>query len=68
MHDIESLKEMVGNTSLVAGSEAYKMARMVYKKAEFNKSMGLPGSDTYYDELSKLFKTQGNRSKNKPAE
>ena len=68
MHDIESLKEMVSDTSLVAGSEAYKMARMIYKKAEFNKSMGRPGSDTYYDELGKLYKAQGNRTKRKHAE
>ncbi len=50
------LLEMVADTKLMAGSEAYDIARFIYLKAKMNVKLNIPGSQAVVDELGKLLK------------
>lgn len=55
--EIGQMHEMVRDTKQAAGSEAFEVARFIYKKAKMSLEMGVPGTKTIVDDLGKLFKT-----------
>ncbi len=55
-NEIRQLLEMVVDTKMLAGSEAYEVGRFIYMKSKMNVAMGIPGSQAIVDDLSKLFK------------
>jgi len=58
-NELRQLLEMVIDTKILAGSEAYDVGRFVYMKAKMNVAMDIPGSQAIVDELSKLYKQNG---------
>ena len=64
-NELRQMLEMVVDTKMLAGSEAYDVGRFVYMKAKMNVEMKIPGSQAIVDELSKLFKQNGTPKKNK---
>ena len=48
--------EMVSDTKLLAGSEAFETATAIYSKAKVNAKLGNPGAQEIVDELGKLYK------------
>jgi hypothetical protein len=55
-NELRQLLEMVSDTKQLAGSEAYDVARFIYKKAKMNVDLNIPGSQAIVDQLGKLFK------------
>ncbi|MDX9882059.1 MAG: hypothetical protein RBS73_08320 [Prolixibacteraceae bacterium] len=55
--ELGQLYEMVRDTKQAAGSEAFEVARFIYKKAKMALEMGMPGMQTIVDDLGKLFKS-----------
>ena len=64
-NELRQMLEMVIDTKILAGSEAYDVGRFIYMKSKMNVAMGIPGSQAIVDELSKLFKQNGIPKKNK---
>jgi len=62
-NELRQMLEMVVDTKMLAGSEAYDVGRFIYMKAKMNVAMGIPGSQAIVDELSKLFKHNGSTEK-----
>ncbi len=58
-NELRQMLEMVVDTKMLAGSEAYDVGRFIYMKAKMNVAMGIPGSQAIVDELSKLYKQNG---------
>ena len=65
--DLASLSEMVSDTRLAAGSDAYQAALSIYKSAKGASKMGVPGTQSIVDELSKLFDGQGPNGNSTPS-
>lgn len=61
------LGEKLLDTQMLAGSEAYVSALMVYRLAEAAAKAGLPGADTLYQQLRKRFAGQGTAAPETPA-
>ena len=59
----DQLKNTIEDTKAVAGGNAYKTARIIYKKAKFGVDIKEPGAEVIYDELRKAFISQGKKSK-----
>jgi len=57
--EIAQLLEMVHDTRLLAGSEAYDAGLRIYRKAKYNESIDVPGSKAIVEELGRLFKQGG---------
>jgi hypothetical protein len=55
----QQLTEKMRDTQILAGSEAYLMALMVYKMVGVAAQSGMPGMDTIYDQLAERFENQG---------
>lgn len=55
--ELGQMYEMVRDTKQAAGSEAFEVARFIYKKAKMSLEMGVPGMQTIVDDLGKLFKS-----------
>lgn len=55
--ELGQMYEMVRDTKQAAGSEAFEVARFIYKKAKMSLEMGIPGMQTIVDDLGKLFKS-----------
>ena len=64
-NELRQMLEMVIDTKILAGSEAYDVGRFIYMKSKMNVAMGVPGSQAIVDELSKLFKQNGIPKKDK---
>ena len=58
-NELRQLLEMVVDTKMLVGSEAYEVGRFIYMKAKMNVEMKIPGSQAIVDDLSKLFKQNG---------
>ena len=58
-NELRQMLEMVVDTKILAGSEAYDVGRFIYMKSKMNVAMGIPGSQAIVDELSKLYKQNG---------
>lgn len=56
-----SFTEKLGDTQMLAGSEAYISALSVYRLSEAAAVAGVPGSDTLFNLLKKRFENQGNQ-------
>jgi hypothetical protein len=54
--ELEQVLEMVRDTKQLAGAEAYETARFIYMKSQMAVKMKLAGSQSFVDELGKLFK------------
>jgi hypothetical protein len=57
--EMSRLAEMVKDTRMAAGAEAYEAARVIYKMAKVSASMNVPGTQSILDDLGKLFNYQG---------
>ena len=55
-NELAQLYESVRDTRMLAGAEAYEIARFVYMKAKMAEKMGAPGMKTVVEDLAKLFK------------
>lgn len=55
-NELAQLYESVRDTRMLAGAEAYEVARFIYMKAKMAEKMGVPGMKTVVDDLAKLFK------------
>ena len=53
------LGEQLLDTQILAGSDAYATALMIYRLAESAAKAGLPGADTLYQTLRQRFVAQG---------
>ena len=60
--EVNRLAEMVRDTRMLAGAEAYETARVIYKMAKIAASMNVPGTQTIVEDLGKLYKEQGKQS------
>lgn len=56
---LSQLYEKVRDTQILAGSEAYSSALVVYKMMQMAASSGIPGMETIAAQLSERFKGQG---------
>ncbi|WP_046245523.1 hypothetical protein [Hymenobacter terrenus] len=56
---LAQLGERLLDTQILAGSEAYVTALMIYRLAEAASKAGLPGADTLYQTLRQRFVNQG---------
>ncbi|WP_159521663.1 hypothetical protein [Sunxiuqinia indica] len=61
--ELSRLTEMVSDTRMLAGAEAYETARIIYKMAKIAASMSVPGTKTIVDDLGKLYQRQGKTQK-----
>ncbi len=57
--ELKSLSEMVSDTRMLAGSELYEFARIVYKMAKISSSLGTPGTKVIIDDLGRLYANMG---------
>jgi len=62
-NELRQMLEMVIDTKILAGSEAYDVGRFIYMKSKMNVAMGVPGSQAIVDELSKLYKQNSSAKK-----
>jgi hypothetical protein len=58
-NELLSLTEMVTDTRMAAGTDAYQAALSIYNAAKGAVKMGVPGTQAIVDELGKLFDGQG---------
>ena len=61
--EVASFAEMVTDTRMAAGSDAYQAALSIYNSAKAAAKQGVPGTQTIVDEMGKLFEGQGFTSK-----
>lgn len=66
--ELSSLNEIVTDTRMAAGSDAFSEALRIYKISKEAAKAGVPGTKSMVDELSKLFQGQGKNKKNKDKE
>jgi hypothetical protein len=59
--------ELVSDTQMLAGSEAYVTALSIYRLAEAAAQAGLPGADTLFRKLRQRFAGQGIAASTPPA-
>ncbi|MFT3751614.1 MAG: hypothetical protein QM800_01645 [Paludibacter sp.] len=57
--EIMSFAEMVNDTRIAAGSDAYQAALSIYSSSKAAAKQGVPGTQTIVDEMGKLFNGQG---------
>lgn len=55
-----AIAEMVSDTRMAAGSDAYVAALSIYNSVKAAAKMGVPGTQAILNELKKLFEGQGN--------
>lgn len=61
--ELMSLAEMMDDTRIAAGSDAYQAALSIYNSAKGAAKQGVPGTQTIVDEMGKLFDGQRNNAK-----
>jgi hypothetical protein len=59
-NEASSIAEMISDTCMAAGADAYVAALSIYKAAKEATKMEVPGTKAIVDELKKLFEGQGN--------
>jgi hypothetical protein len=57
--ELTSLAEMVTDTRTAAGTDAFQAALSIYNSAKGAVKMGIPGTQSMVDQMSKLFSNQG---------
>lgn len=57
--ELSSLSEMVKDTRTAAGTDVFQAALSIYKSTKGAVKMGIPGTQSMVDEMSKLFNNQG---------
>ena len=57
--ELASIAEMVSDTRMAAGADAYQAALSIYSSAKNAAKQGVPGTQTIVDEMGKLFDGQG---------
>lgn len=60
--ELMSVAEMVNDTRIVAGAEAYQTSLAIYQSAKGAAKQGVPGTQTIVDEMGKLFANQGSKT------
>ncbi|MES2575930.1 MAG: hypothetical protein V4572_13385 [Bacteroidota bacterium] len=65
LFSLKQLVEKIEDTQLLAGSEAYSTALIIYKLFGSAANVGIPGTDTIVNQLKQRF--VNNRSKSEPA-
>jgi hypothetical protein len=60
--ELLSLTEMVVDSRMAAGTDAYQAALSIYNSAKGAAKMGVPGTQSMVAEMSKLFETQGKKA------
>lgn len=55
---LKQIIDNLENSMMVSGSEAYEAARNYYKSVQFQAKMGVPGAQTIFDDLRRLFETK----------
>jgi hypothetical protein len=60
--ELASIAEMVSDTRMAAGADAYQAALSIYGSAKSAAKQGVPGTQTIVDEMGKLFDGQGNKA------
>jgi len=60
--ELLSFTEMVTDTRMAAGSDAYQASLSIYNSAKSASKQGVPGTQTIVDEMGKLFDGQGKNS------
>jgi len=63
--ELSSLAELVSDTRIAAGTDSYQAALSIYNSSKGAVKMGIPGTQTMVDEMSKLFNKQGPSNKSK---
>ncbi len=57
--ELSSLAEMVDDSRIAAGVDAYQAVLSIYNSAKGAAKQGVPGTQTIVDEMGKLFEGQG---------
>jgi hypothetical protein len=57
--ELASIAEMVADTRVAAGADAYQAGLSIYGSAKNAAKQGVPGTQTIVDEMGKLFDGQG---------
>ena len=52
---MQQIVDNVENVKMVSGSESYHFARNYYLSVQYQAKLGVPGAQTIYEELKKLF-------------
>lgn len=65
--EINRLADMINDTRIAAGSDAYVAALSIYNSAKQAAKMNVPGTQAIVDDLKKMFENQGN-TRSTPAE
>ena len=60
--ELASIAEMVSDTRMAAGSDAYQAALSIYSSAKNAAKQGVPGTQSIVDDMGKLFEGQGNKA------
>jgi len=60
--ELASIAEMVSDTRMAAGADAYQASLSIYGSAKSAAKQGVPGTQTIVDEMGKLFDGQGNKA------
>jgi hypothetical protein len=68
LNTLRQLLEMVDDTEMIAGSEAYQAALLFYKAVKMAAEMDIPGAKAIYEELSKRFPGRGRKRGNDEAD
>jgi hypothetical protein len=55
LNTVQELEQVLGDTELVAGSEAYQAALVFYHSAKTAATQDVPGGKVVYDELKTRF-------------
>lgn len=61
--ELASIAEMVSDTRMAAGADAYQAALSIYGSAKSAAKQGVPGTQTIVDEMGKLFDGQRNNAR-----
>lgn len=64
LQEINKLQELIDDTKLLAGSEAYVTALAAYRNFAAAATAGIPGADSVYDTLKARFANQGSSGNN----
>ena len=57
--ELASIAEMVADTRIAAGADAYQAGLSIYSSAKSAAKQGVPGTQSIVDEMGKLFNGQG---------
>jgi hypothetical protein len=61
LNTVEQLEEGIGDTEMIAGSEAYQSALVFYNSVKMAASQDIPGAKAVYEELKTRFPQRGGR-------